>query len=80
MTTTDIRRKLHDYIADANDNKVQGMYLLLEDDINQQTEFKLSQEQLQILEEERKNHLEGKSQTYTWEEVKRFVRRNKAEN
>ncbi len=77
MDTLEIRRKLHDFIAEADDNKVKGMYLLLEDDINLLQDFQLSRQQLQILEEEREKHLSDESKLYTWEEVKQFVRRNK---
>jgi len=33
MTTVTIRKKLHEFIADADDKKIKGMFLLLEDEI-----------------------------------------------
>lgn len=36
MTTTAIRKKLMSFIAGADDKKVKGMYLLLEDEIEQE--------------------------------------------
>jgi hypothetical protein len=37
MTTTTIRKKLMTYIAEADDKKIKGMYLLLEDEIEQES-------------------------------------------
>ena len=34
MTTTAIRKKLITYIADADDKKVKGLYMLVEDEIS----------------------------------------------
>ena len=34
MTTTAIRKKLISYIADADDKKVKGLYMLVEDEIS----------------------------------------------
>ena len=74
MTTTAIREKLITYIADADDKKVKGLYMLVEDDINSAGEFKLTDEHLEILEEEREKHVNGKSKSYSWEEAKQIIR------
>ncbi len=39
------------------------------DESKSENEFVLSEEQLSILEERRNNRREGKSQTYSWDEV-----------
>ena len=77
MTTIGIRKKLHEYIADADDKKVKGMYLLLEDEIAKKDDFICTQKHLEILEEEKRNHLNGASKSYNWEEAKEIIRGNK---
>ena len=77
MTITTIRKKLHDFIADATDSKVKGMYLLLEDEIGKKDEWKPTQQHLEILEEEKSSHLQGLSKSYNWEEAKQLIRGHK---
>ena len=48
MTKETIRKKLHDFIADAEDKKVKGMYLLLEDEINKKEFVHLTDEHFEI--------------------------------
>ncbi len=74
MTTADIRKKLITYIANADDKKVKGMYLLFEEQIENQDSFALTDEQLKILDEERKAHLNGTSKSYSWQEAKDITR------
>ncbi len=74
MTTIAIRKKLMTYIADADDKKVKGLYMLVEDDISQKEKFKLSGAQLKIVEEERAKHIKNKSKSYTWPEAKDIIR------
>ena len=74
MTTTAIRKKLMIYIADADDKKIKGLYMLVEDDISQKRKFKISEAQLKIVEEERARHVKGKSKSYTWHEAKEIIR------
>jgi len=74
MTTAAIRKKLIGYIADADDKKVKGMYLLFEDEIERGGAFKLSEEHVKILEEEREKHISGKSKSYSMQEAKEIIR------
>jgi hypothetical protein len=74
MTTTAIRKKLITYIADADDKKVKGLYMLVADDIDTTPEFVLNNEYLKILESDRDEHIKGKSKSYTREEAKQIVR------
>ncbi len=77
MTTAAIRKKLITYIADADEKKVKGMYLLFEEEIEKETAFTLSNEQLRILDEEREAHLQGSSKSYSWQEAKEIIRGKK---
>ena len=74
MTTTAIRKKLITYIADAKDKKVKGLYMLVEDEISMQENFKLNNEHTKILEEERSLHIKGKSKSFSREEAKFIIR------
>ncbi len=74
MTTTAIRKKLMTYIADADDKKVKGLYMLVEDDISKKTKFSLSAAQLKILDAEKEKHIKGKSKSYSWPEAKDIIR------
>ena len=78
MTTVTIRKKLHEYIADADDKKIKGMFLLLEDEIDKKEAFKISDSHIKILEEEKKNHSDGSSSSYNWIEAKEIIRGNKS--
>jgi hypothetical protein len=74
MTTSAIRKRLMTFIADADDKKVKGMYMLFEEEIERETEFKLTDEHIKILDEEKERHLSGKSKSYSWGEAKQIIR------
>lgn len=74
MTTSAIRQKLMTYLAEAEDNKVKAIYTLLENDIESNEGFQLSDEQLQILDKERKMHLNGETKSYTRQEADQIIR------
>jgi hypothetical protein len=74
MTTTSIRKKLMNFIADADDKKVKGMYMLFEEEIEKDDVFKLTEEHIKILDEERSRHLTGKSKSYNWGQAKQIIR------
>ena len=65
MTTTTIRKKLMTYLADADDSKVKALYTLLAHEIEHEVDFVLTEEQLEILDEERELHLSGESKSYS---------------
>ncbi|MCW3110213.1 MAG: hypothetical protein JWQ09_4719 [Segetibacter sp.] len=77
MTANNIREKLHNFITEADDKKIEGVYLLLEDEINKEEPVRLTEEQIAILNEERRKHLKGESKSYAWEEAKEIIRANK---
>lgn len=75
MTTAAIRKRLINYITEADDKKIKGMYLLFQEDIERQAEFTLTDEHLRILEEERLQHLNGQTKSYNWNEAKEIIRK-----
>jgi len=77
MTTTAIRKKLMTYIADADDKKVKGLYMLVEDEISNKETFQLSANDLKMLEQDRATHMKGKSKSYNWEESRQIIRGQK---
>jgi hypothetical protein len=77
MTTTAIRKKLMNFIADADDKKVKGMYMLFEEEIEKEDAFKLTDEHIKILDAERDKHISGKSKSYDWEAAKQIIRGKK---
>ncbi len=74
MTSSTIRKKLMTYIADADDKKVKGLYMLVEDEITGGEKFKLSAEHLKLVEQEREKHVKGKSKSYSWAEARQMIR------
>lgn len=73
MTTTLIRKKLINYLENADEKKVKAVYTIFEDEINEENSFKLSEEQIKVLDNERLKHISGKSKSYTWEEAKKII-------
>ena len=76
MTIAAIRNRLMSYLAEADDNKVKAVYTLLEKDIEEKEIFVLTDEQLQILDEERKLHISGKSRSYTRVKANQIIKEN----
>jgi len=74
MTTTAIRKKLLNYLADADDAKVKAIYTLLERDIQEEGHFELTDEQFQILEKEREMHFNGQTKSYTRQQADQIIR------
>ena len=74
MTTTAIRKQLMTYIADADDKKVKGLYMLVEDEITRKGKISLSASELKRLDKERDLHIKGKSKSYSWPEAKEIIR------
>lgn len=78
MPTSVIRQKLLNYLADADEEKIEAIYTLLEREIEEGQLLPLSPEQIKILEEERQNHIRGVSKSYSREEAQRIIRSSKA--
>jgi hypothetical protein len=73
-TTLSIRQKLMTYLADADDSKVKAIYTLLEREIKEEGDFKLTDEQLGILDKERAMHLSGQTKSYTRQEAAQIIK------
>ena len=74
MATLSIRQKLITYLADADDSTVKAVYTLLKSDIQEKNTFVLTDEQMQILDEEHHLHITGQSKSYTREEAGQIIR------
>jgi hypothetical protein len=48
--------------------------MLVEDDMAKNEDFKLSDVQLEIVEEEREKYLKGQGESYSWEAAKKIIR------
>jgi len=69
MTKNTIRQKLISYLIATDDDKVNAIYTLLEREINDKANIKLSEAQIEILDEERTLHLTNRSESYTRKEA-----------
>ncbi len=78
MTTSAIRKKLINFIADADDKKIKGMYMLLEEEIEKEEVFTLTDEHMVILDTEREKHVSGKSKSYSLSQAKQIIRGKKS--
>ncbi|MEI9947046.1 MAG: hypothetical protein WDN26_22840 [Chitinophagaceae bacterium] len=68
-----IRDKLHQYIDVADEQKLQAIYVLLEDEIDRH----YTKEQIDVFHQRRENHQKGLSRSWTAEESLSDVRRQK---
>ena len=68
-----IKDKLHQYIDVADEQKLQAIYILLEDEIEQ----RYTATEMEQFHERRKNHQQGISASYTVEESFNLVRQQK---
>jgi len=62
------------YIADADDKKIKGLYMLIENDISNVERFELNDRHLKMLEQDRQAHLTGKIKSYSREDAKQIIR------
>ena len=77
MTTSAIRKKLINYINEADEKKLKGMYLLLEEEIEKGKALHLTEEHLAILDEERAAYLAGTNKAESWTKAKQIIRGKK---
>lgn len=68
-----LRDKLHHYIDVADEQKLQAIYVLLENEID----WHYTAEEIAILHQRRENHLKGISKSYGVEESLNAVRKQK---
>ena len=72
-TASSLRDKLHQYIDVADEQKIQAIYVLLEDDID----YRYSPQEIDLFHERRERHLKGASKSYTSEESINIARQQK---
>jgi len=64
MNTTEIRKKLHQFIDGIEDKKAEAIYTLFEDDIDTDVQRK------KLIQAEREKYLRNEGRSYSWDEVK----------
>ena len=74
MEASTIRQKLITYLADADENKVNAVYTLLEKEIEGEIAFNLTDEHYQILAEEEAKYLRGEGKSYSREEANQIAK------
>lgn len=72
-----IRERLITYLTNADERKVKAIYTLLTDDIEYQDPILLTDEQYDILIQERERHLAGETASYSKEEAIALIRGQK---
>ena len=70
MTVAAIKEKLHDYISEADDNKVKALYTLLEEQINTVLDWSDDEDFVAELNERYRRWEEGIDKGCTLDEVK----------
>ncbi|MBI4945896.1 MAG: addiction module protein [Bacteroidetes bacterium] len=74
MTTTAIRKKVHQYVDEAEDKVLEAMYGMLKIYVDAGEESMMSKEQKNEIDKRSKLFRQGKLKTSTWEEVKKRTR------
>jgi hypothetical protein len=77
MTAIAIRKKLIDFLSEADDKKVKAVYALFEDEIEHASSFSLSAKQFALVEERRKRHKSGLDESVSWKKVHAGIRSKK---
>lgn len=76
MTIADVRKKLHDYIELADDERLKVFYALFENDIN--TESAIDADLVKELDKRWESYSSGKSKAYTLEESMAQIKKHRA--
>lgn len=67
METTNIRRKLHQFIDTVEDKKAEAIYIMFEGEMDTDLQRK------KLIEAERIRYLNGEGKSYSWDEVKQMA-------
>ena len=67
METTNIRRKLHQFIDTVEDKKAEAIYIMFESEMDTDLQRK------KLIEAERTHYLNGEGKSYSWDEVKQMA-------
>lgn len=76
METALLREKLHNYINEADERKLNAIYTILEDEIEEE-KYSYAQQQIEAFHRRRENHFDGKSKSFTIDETISLVRKIK---
>ena len=74
MTTTAIRKKVHQYVDEAEEKVLEAMYQMLKLYVDEGSESLMSKEQKAEIDKRGKLYRQGKLKTSSWEEVKQRTR------
>lgn len=78
MTTAALRDRLYDYIRVADDKKIKAIYMMLEDDISEKSEWYKDPVFVNELEKEFEAWESGKDKGYSLAEIKAEIATRKA--
>lgn len=78
MTTSAIREKLHEYIRVADDKKLIAIYTILENEIEEETEWWKNNSFIDELNKEYEAWKKGDAKGYTLEEIEASIQELKA--
>ncbi len=74
MSTLELRNTVKAYINTADIRLLKMMKALAESYETDEQELALTEEQYQMIDKRREDHLKGESKSFTWEEVKQNAR------
>lgn len=74
MTITAVKEKLHQYIEQADEKKVQALYTLVADEIDNKNSV-YDEATLNVLRERSANYISGKTKGYSVEESLKRIRK-----
>jgi len=70
MSTFNLRKTVKDHVNTADVRLLKMMKALAETYQSDETEVSLTEDQYKLIDGRRKDHLKGKSKSYSWDEVK----------
>jgi F0F1-type ATP synthase gamma subunit len=76
MATEQLKEKLHEYIDTADEKKLEAIYTILQDTIEDDQQY--SADELAVFYNRRQEYKNGEGENLTVEEFINFVRKNKA--
>ena len=74
MTTTAIRKKVHQYVDDVEEKVLEAIYHMLKIYVDEGSESLMTKEQKSEIEKRGKLYRQGKLKISSWEEVKQRTR------
>ena len=76
MTSLALKKNIHQAIDEIEDEIfLQAVYTIVSSKVEDVKEYELNDEQLHILEERRTKYLSGQGQSYSWDEVKKRLKK-----